>query len=513
MSYIIKQKIKGRIYLYKAESYWDKDKQQARQKRIYIGPEEEHPKKVKRRLQIESVITRNLGNIKLLQSVAKETGLKKILTDIFPDCCEEILALCYYDIMEGTASYKFPYWHNEQNLPGVKKMHSANISKLYDCIGGRQKERMDFIKKWTLQINPQEGIYYDITSLSSYSTNIDFIEWGYNRDGENLPQINMGLVCCQKQSLPFFYTVFPGSIADVSTIKNHLKYLKILKLKDVLHIQDKGFCSVANILEMHKNNMKFIQPLSFSWKKVKELVRNNKEVLHRSDNAFQYNEEIISHTLSSIELEGVKFDAHLYLNEKAEIDQKHLFLSKLLEIETKFKQSTFASKTEFDKYNNDHISDKFRQFFSWNKKTKKVQRNHNEIDNYLAYLGYFVFASNCKHFNKTMVLNQYRNKDVIEKMFDVVKNEMDGNRLRVHSTVNMDGKLFIKFITLIIYLKLSRMMKDHDLFKKWSLREVLLELRKIKITYIDNHEPIISEISKKQRELLQKFNVDVNHSY
>ena len=40
MAYIIKQKIKGRLYEYKVEAYWDKEKKQSRQKRTYIGPVE-----------------------------------------------------------------------------------------------------------------------------------------------------------------------------------------------------------------------------------------------------------------------------------------------------------------------------------------------------------------------------------------------------------------------------------------------------------------------------------------
>ena len=38
MSFIVSQKIKGRIYLYQVESYWDKDKKKSRQRRTYIGP-------------------------------------------------------------------------------------------------------------------------------------------------------------------------------------------------------------------------------------------------------------------------------------------------------------------------------------------------------------------------------------------------------------------------------------------------------------------------------------------
>ena len=47
----------------------------------------------------------------------------------------------------------------------------------------------------------------------------------------------------------------------------------------------------------------------------------------------------------------------------------------------------------------------------------------------------------------------YRQWDGVEKIFDVVKNEMDGGRLRAHSQYNIDGRLFIKFIALIIYME------------------------------------------------------------
>jgi transposase len=56
---------------------------------------------------------------------------------------------------------------------------------------------------------------------------------GLNRDSEDLPQINTGMVCSQENGLPFFYNTFPGSIVDASTIKNTLKYLEEYKLKDL----------------------------------------------------------------------------------------------------------------------------------------------------------------------------------------------------------------------------------------------------------------------------------------
>jgi transposase len=66
----------------------------------------------------------------------------------------------------------------------------------------------------------------------------------------------------------------------------------------------------------------------------------------------------------------------------------------------------------------------------------------------------------------------------LEKMFDAVKNEMDGNRLRAYSAYDADGRHFIEFIALIIYMQITKVMRNSNLFAKYSVREPLKELLK-----------------------------------
>ncbi len=264
MSYIVEQKINGRIYLYEVESYWDKEKKQPRQKRTYIGPKN-RKNKSKLKQKESALMSKNYGNIFLLEFVSNQIGLTKILKSVFPEAYNEIFALCYYEIMEASPLYLFPYWFDEQYLINVKRLHSSGISKLCDELGRSQIQRLDFVCKWIEHLKPITGIYYDITSISSYSTNIDFIEWGYNRDKENLRQLNIGMTFCQNNSLPIYYNIYPGSIVDVTTLENCLKYLKIYNLKDILFVLDRGFFSKKNVLEMNNSESKiqFIQPLPF----------------------------------------------------------------------------------------------------------------------------------------------------------------------------------------------------------------------------------------------------------
>jgi transposase len=209
MSYIVEQNIKGKIYLYWATSRWDKKKKQSKQTRTYIGPKDKQEVTCGIKTLSSHLTTKNYGNILLFEHIVETTGLGGILQTCFEADYKEILALAYYEIMEASPNYLFHYWLTEQNLNEVKSLNSSDISKLHESIGKNQEWMSSFTHKWIEKMQPIRSIYYDITSFSSYSTKNDFVEWGYNRDKETLPQINLGMVCCRDRGLPFFYKTFP----------------------------------------------------------------------------------------------------------------------------------------------------------------------------------------------------------------------------------------------------------------------------------------------------------------
>ena len=65
--------------------------------------------------------------------------------------------------------------------------------------------------------------FNDITSISSYSRENELVEYGYSRDHEDLPQINLGLIVDSGSHLPLHYHVHDGDIHDVTTLKQVLK--------------------------------------------------------------------------------------------------------------------------------------------------------------------------------------------------------------------------------------------------------------------------------------------------
>lgn len=516
MSFIIEQKIKGRIYLYKVDSYWDKEKKQARQKRTYLGPK--NAKKKPNIKQIKNnIVHKNYGDVYLLKYIAERIGLFDIVKDVFREGAADLLALAYFKITQRDSFYLYPYWHGDYYLPKTKKMDSPAISKLFDEIGRNQQQRNDFQEKWIAHLQPVGALFYDITSISSYSNNIDFIEWGYNRDKENLAQLNMGVAFCNKNSLPIYYTMFPGSIVDVTTLKNCATYLKGYGLKEFTFVLDRGFFSTANIsgMDKHEDHISFIQPLSFSLTKSKELVKKHKKELKNINSNFTFNTDLLSHIKSEIEFNGKSYHAHIFFNEKVELDQRQSLMKKIIEIEAKVIQNkTFGTLKIARLFKEGNIAKPYQGYYKWNKTTKKLERNSRAIKARIAKLGYFIIATNRNDFGKEDILFNYRNKDQVEKTFNVLKNEINENRLRVHSQYNADAKLFVDFLALIIQSEIIRVMRKKNLFKLYTVKELLFELKKIKRTQMDG-QTIISEISKKQKLILKAFEIDVDkiHSY
>ena len=509
MTFIIKQKIKGNTYLYEAVSIWDKEKKRSYQKRKYIGRDPDD-KKSESDFFSGDISTKNYGNIFLLEYLSQSTGLASILNAMFPNNYKEILWLTYFDICEASPAYMFQYWQEEHDYSGIRKLNSSAVSQLHNSLSSNSI-RIKFINQWIEHLQPKEAIYYDVTSISSYSQGIETVEWGYNRDKEKLPQINLGVVFSKIKSLPIYYYPYQGSITDVSTLKNCIEYLKIAKLSDTMFVLDRGFFSKTNITAMNdvKNGFQFIQPVPMSVKAAKEMLYKYRNELKDVNNAFLYNDELWYYKKTEFDYYDNKLCAHIYYNQKLAAEQRQAFTIDLLAVEAIIKKQIFASQKDFMQYKNTEMQAKHKVFFKWNRTLRAVEKDATKINRFISKFGCFIMATNQKKLDHKQILDNYRQKDKVEKMFDIVKNELDGDRLRTHNDKTTAGKLFIRFIALILYAELSRTMKETGLFKKFSVKELIAELKKIKQTKIKGRQTIFSELSKRQKIIFKAFDIDV----
>ena len=82
----------------------------------------------------------------------------------------------------------------------------------------------------------------------------------------------------KKTKMPLYYKIYPGSISDVTTLKNILLNLKNFKIEKSTIILDRGFFSGKNITGMNELG-KFIIPLPFSVDETQKVIDKNLKLL------------------------------------------------------------------------------------------------------------------------------------------------------------------------------------------------------------------------------------------
>ena len=127
--------------------------------------------------QAINFLSKSYGDICLVEHVLKKSGIKDILQKEFINDYKEIMAMAAFMVHESSANYLFPYWHEEHHLTAVKKLNSKELSALCEELGRNERKRINFLRSWGQHLAPTEGIYYDTTSIASYSANIENVEW------------------------------------------------------------------------------------------------------------------------------------------------------------------------------------------------------------------------------------------------------------------------------------------------------------------------------------------------
>ena len=203
----------------------------------------------------------------------------------------------------------------------------------------------------------------------------------------------------------------------------------------------------------------------------------------------------------------------VYLNEKRRADEMATFMGRLQSIENNIKDITFTDKDAVMEW----LSQQWKGSKAYFKVTLQkegkalLKRKKKALLERMNLMGKMILLTNRKDISPQELLEQYREKDRIEKVFDTLKNNIQEGRLRTHGVQRMQGKMFVTFLALIVYSALSNTIRSHKTLQTYTVQEIMLELKKIRLFQRkDSHTPLLSEISKKQRAILEAFNLNPN---
>ena len=352
---------------------------------------------------------------------------------------------------------------------------------------------MSFFRAW-VSVQPNDEYYaYDVTSFSSSAAGIMDVEWGYNRDGDKLPQINFGCYLGQKSKLPVFYVTYPGSIVDKSHLPYMMAHNETLGIRKVCFVMDRGFCTTSNISFMHNSKLFYVIGVEMGHKSTLAAVDEVRDEIVSI-------RHIVKTGIYARPAHGRYYGStstmHIYYDpDLAERQRQNLYRRVVVE-EEKLCQLEQLTKKEAKRYRN-HFKITLNQDGSF-----EYERNYDNIDNAARNCGFYCLLTNMK-VNSAETLDIYRRKDTIEKSFDEIKNYIDMKRLHTHTTNTTDGKMFCAFIALIAAIEMSNRLSGFLKDKSMSKDALISELEKIKVIIMSDGKRLINPITKTQRTIFE----------
>ena len=506
------------------DPYWDKEKKQMRHRYTLVGksatkngPIEFGPKYRAQETKTSFLAglaissTTLVGELVVLQQMERQLGVQKLLTKAFDKAtAQQILALAFYSLCTGQPLSYAGTWLEQRGL-GSLELEAPRISELLPSLTVDTQRR--FFSSWLTEKAKGGTLCYDITSVSSYGRDNELLEYGYNRDGENLKQINLALLSGKHSGLPVWYSSLPGSLNDVKTLKNLVQELKKLGLDEFSLIMDRGFYSAANIQFLAEHHIKFMMPIPDRTGWHKDLIVKNKEVLFANVAGYIPSEDgktmlqslTIYHPLD----DGTRAWLHMYYDSTIRAHAEQQFMA--------------LYKTCFDEFSSGNLDPAHQEFydeyFTLGYKTKNGQKVISKKDPVTLFnegiAGYWcIYTTSEKDAKKA--LEAYRERNAIEQLFDDVKNTLDCSRLRVHTTAAMHGRLFIQFIALILLSELKRKLKEHhdELLKYGNYKSILSRVMSYsRIKFEGSYKDLYSTPTKGQETIFNALSVEYSQHH
>ena len=336
---------------------------------------------------------------------------------------------------------------------------------------------------------------YDVTSFSSYSEGIADLEWGYNRDGEKLPQLNLAMYLGVNSRLPVFYRTYPGSIVD----KKHLPAMMAgnaeLGVGGVTFVMDCGFVSTGNLQYMHGESFPYVIGLESFKKAARNAIGELRGELASS-------RSWIGGGVHAAAKKGMFYGVYSQINVFRDADRAaaaEADMHRRLDAdEERLAQMPEITRAEAKRYS--------KRGFSIDRAgdgTFSFSRDWAAIDAAAENLGYFCILTSELGADPAEVLATYRRKDEVEKAFDEVKNHLDMRRLRTHRQETTDGKLFCAFVALIARMRIENALGEWMRGNRMTMERVMREFAKVRCVQGADGKRMLNPLTKKQREIYE----------
>jgi transposase len=499
---------KSEKYVYKYTKYFRNADGKPRNKAVLIGkldsvsgkmtPNSNYYEIFKIEPQMEEFSIWDYGFAYLVRKCAEDIGLFQCLEGTFGAKAMDILVTAAYIMREGNVMDGIDDWLEHTYFKDFTKlMNSQGASRLFELI--TENRMHEFFMAW-VEKNVLNGgnICYDVTSVSSYSHIMTDVEYGYNRDNEKLPQFNLGLFADESTKLPLYYNRYNGSLTDKTNLSYVLENAKSVGISDVKFVVDGGFISELCIRQLSKHAKSFTIGIPVNLNISVEMLKTHSEGIDKYVNKLNGYE--IYCVEKTIEIYGINGRLMLFYDPMSHAQLGNEMSERIRLLSAELSKMKRYPKNKLKRYSPYFIINKSETGSGFD-----FRLDHDNIDKQRFRKGFFFIFSTDLTATHDDILSHYRMKDAVEKLFDQIKVDMQGNRIRTHNKQTTDGKTFVIFIALVIRTFMLGKLKQYLSSNSTSLKKVFNQLENIRVISSSAQLRFAKAFTKKQKDILSAF--------
>ena len=536
----------GKTYVYNSTSVYDAGTKGKRTVTTYIGRYDPETGKIiskkerstgKDLIDPEKMRALKFGGSYALLGVAENIGLRDDVFSSFGPDGEKILASAIVQALSGgpmSSAEDTADGSMIRELMGIsERFTSPRMSELTKRLG----EAVDNIETlFEKRILRTEGVLgYDITSVSTHSDMKGWSEWGHNRDNEKMKQMNLGLVT-DKKGIPVMFETYPGSVADVRTLERTTERLRGYGAGSCVLALDNGFGSVANLEYMIDSGMSFVIPGKRGTKCVKKLMtdlinaKGDPNIVRMHDDTVY---SVIETRVAIVPKGTVSEEEDEDSNDSRDTEIVTPDDPRFANVPPERRMRAFACHNE---ERGAEENTKIRRALAGIEEKLKAMKPWDAVREQKRIAGGYSKYIECRVENDVLVIEHKRNslsfatnrsgmfvmfsygvdtwdemmscydcRTYVEQAFDVLKNELDGNRWRTSDPITAKGRLVLKFIALILWCTVTSILREEK--KRIPVMSFIQSLDNIMAVGSDNNWRL-TEVTKKNREAFKLLGLE-----
>ncbi len=456
--------------------------------------------------------TLRVGSFIAFSKIIKEYELRGLLEQVFRDQTGLLLDLVLYMIVtEDNAGQYYPEYARYHPLftNEMKILGDSSVSRFLQNVS--RDQITTFMDLWNARLDHRQRIYvsYDSTNKNSQAGAIDLMEFGKAKVDEGVPVLNLALAFDKTNQIPLFYELYPGSVNDVSQLKQMVDKIVAYNYRSLGIIIDRGYFSRTNLEYMDSLGINFLIMIKGCRKQICEVVEQTRGTFETKNSC----------RLPGTGISGTTVKRMLYADD-GKVRYFHLFFDSMKmasereELETMIENMTQELKdadgcekewgqlyTKFFNLHFDETAPKPSHLLFAEAKDDVIERE-------LQLCGYFCLVSSEK-MTAEQAYRLYRGRDISEKLFRADKSFLDSGSQRVHSRNSLETKIFIEFVALIIRNRFYNLLKEE--LRRLNVRKnymtvpaALKELEKIEMTRVNGGKYLLEyALTRNQKQIFQ----------